>query len=344
MRAIAEYISAVLIAASTLSVLAAGQDDLAPRKDDQVWLLPSKVPFPQGNEPNADRVALGKMLFFDPRLSGDGNMACATCHNPSLGWSDGLSTARGFHGKVLGRASPTIYNAAFNTIQMWDGRKSSLEDQATGPLESKDEMATDFEALFKWLNGNDGYKQAFGKAYPDEEISKVTIAKAIASFERTVVSNNSPFDRWVGGDAKAMTAQEIRGFRVFAGPEKGNCAICHHAPNFTDNGFHNIGLASFDKESPDIGRFAQKPLAVLKGAFKTPSLRNITQTAPFFHDGSAKDLTNVVEHYARGGEVKTNLSPDMKPLNLSQKEKEDLVAFLQALTSDPAPVTVPVLP
>ena len=219
---------------------------------------------------------------------------------------------------------------------MWDGRKSSLEDQATGPLESKDEMATDFESLFKWYERQRRLQASLWKAYPDEEISKVTIAKAIASFERTVVSNDSPFDRWVEGNVTAMTAQQIRGFRVFVSPEKGNCATCHQAPNFTDNGFHNIGLTSFNKASPDMGRFVQKPLAILKGAFKTPSLRNITQTAPYFHDGSAKDLTDVVEHYARGGEVKTNLSPDMKPANLSQKKKADLVAFLQALTSDPA--------
>jgi cytochrome c peroxidase len=333
---------ALLVAA--LPGVAADRTDLTATKEDAVWLLPITVPYPQGNEPTAERVALGKKLFFDPRLSGDGNMACATCHNPSLGWSDGLSTARGFHSKVLGRATPTIYNAAYNSSQMWDGRKSSLEDQATGPLESKDEMGADFEALFKWLTVNDGYRDAFAKAYPGEEISKVSLAKAIASFERTVVSNTSPFDRWLRGDTKAMTAQQVNGFRVFANPAKGNCVACHQAPNFTDNGFHNIGLTSFGKESPDMGRFAQKPVAILKGAFKTSTLRNISQTAPYFHDGSVQTLMAVIEHYVRGGDIKTNLSPNMKPLNLTQGEKEDLVAFLDALSSEPAPFAVPVLP
>ena len=315
------------------------------RQEDLVWRDSAPASAPAGNETTADRVSLGKMLFFEPRLSADGNMSCATCHNPSLAWTDGLSTARGFHGKKLGRATPSIYNTAYNSIQMWDGRKTSLEDQATGPLESADEMASNFDALLALLNGNDGYRAAFARAYPGEAIDKTTLAKAIAAFERTVVGNNqSPFDRWLAGDAQAMTAQQVRGFRVFTGADKGNCAACHQAPHFTDNGFHNIGLASFGSDSPDIGRFKQKPVAVLKGAFKTPGLRNVALTAPYFHDGSALSLGEVVEHYVRGGDVKTNLSPNMKPIQLSQPEKQDLVAFMQALTSDPEPFTVPRLP
>src|SRR5262249_44778575 len=156
----------------------------------------------------AERTELGKMLFFDPRLSSQGNLSCAGCHNPVLGWSDGLATAKGLKSKVLGRATPTITNTAYNAIQMWDGRKSTLEHQATGPMESPDEMASDLQAVFKWLNESPGYQAAFAKAYPGEPIGAGTLSKAIASFERTVTSTNSPFDRWVRGDAQAMTAQQ----------------------------------------------------------------------------------------------------------------------------------------
>ena len=314
------------------------------REEDKVWLLPKQPPYPTGNEPTPDRVRLGKALFFDPRLSRDGNMSCATCHSPLFGWSDGLTTGRGFQSKVLGRASPTVVNTAYNTIQMWDGRRKTLEEQAMGPMEANAEMNMDIALMFRWLNSTAGYKELFAKAYPGQAIDAATVSMAIASFERTVVSNDSPFDHWLQGDSDAMTAQQVRGFRVFTDPNKGNCSTCHQAPNFTDNGFHNVGLAAWGKDNPDVGRYAQKPVARMKGAFKTPTLREVSLTAPYFHDGSAKTLMDVVEHYNKGGEIKTNLSPDMKQLNLSQQEKEDLVAFLNALTSAPKSVTLPQLP
>lgn len=308
------------------------------------WMLPKQPAYPANNTPTPARVELGKMLFFDPRLSRDGNISCASCHNPSLGWSDGLATGRGFQGQLLGRASPTIVNTAFNTIHMWDGRKKTLEDQALGPMEAAPEMNTDFDRFFTWLKSNDGYKTAFAKAYPGEEIGPDTLRRAIAAFERTIVSRNSPFDRWLAGDKKAMSPSQLRGLAIFNDPNKGNCAVCHSAPNFTDNGFHNLGLASFGGEKPDMGRFEQKKVALMKGAFKTPTLRDVERTAPYFHDGSAKTLMDVVEHYARGGAVRTNLSPNIKPLPLTQQDKEDLVAFMKALTSPAAPITLPVLP
>jgi len=306
----------------------------------QEWLLPDKAPYPEGNEPTAERVELGKMLYFDKRLSGNGKIACASCHSPKLGWSDGLATGKGF--AKLDRASPTVINTAFNSIQMWDGRKASLEDQAMGPMEAAKEMNMDSVKLFAWLNDNAGYKAAFAKAYPGEKIDDKTLSKAIASFERTVISNNSRFDHWVKGDKKAMNQAEVRGFKLFVG--KANCATCHSAPNFTDNGFHNLGLASFGDKNPDLGRYTQKPLRMMKGAFKTPTLREIEHTGPYFHDGSAKGLMEVVEHYNKGGVVKTNLSPDIKPLHLSKQEKKDLVAFMQALSSPPKMVMAPELP
>ncbi len=284
------------------------------------------------------------MLFFDPRLSRDGNTSCASCHNPGLGWADGLVKGRGFKGEQLGRHSPSIINTAFNTIQMWDGRKKDLEDQALGPMESVAEMNVDFDAMYAWLNKSPGYSQAFAKAYPGEPINASTVSRAIASFERTVISRTSPFDRWLANDKKAMTAQQVRGFKLFIDPEKGNCAVCHSAPNFTDNGFHNIGLASFGIEKPDVGRFEQKAVKLMRGAFKTPTLRDIERTPPYFHDGSAKTLMEVMDHYVTGGAVRTNLSPNIKPLTLNQQEKEDLVAFMLALTSPAKPLVHPVLP
>jgi len=309
----------------------------------QIWLLPN-VSHPEDNKPGESRIALGKMLFFDPRLSGDGNMSCATCHNPLLGWSDGLATAKGFKSQVLGRASPTIVNTAYNTIQMWDGRKASLEEQASAPMTSELEMHADITMLISFLKNNEGYKLLFDKAYPGEDINIETISKALANFERTILSNDSAFDRWVKGDKNAMTDKQVRGFKVFSDSNKGNCIACHLPPNFTDNGFHNIGLASFNNIKPDMGRFNQKAVSLMKGAFKTPTLRDIALTAPYFHDGSANSLMEVVEHYVKGGEIKTNLSPSMKPLKLNKWEKLELVAFLQALTTKPKSVNLPVVP
>lgn len=317
---------------------------LTPTKEDRKWLLSEKLPAPANNAITPARVELGKTLFFDPRLSSDRNLSCAGCHNPMFGWSDGLPTAKGKNSKILSRSTPTIVNSAYTTLQMWDGRKSSLEDQAMGPLESLDEMAADLNALFKWLNEDPSYKVMFAKAYPGEAIDSKTLSKAIASFERTVVSNDSPFDRWLKGDKRAMTKQQIIGFRLFTDPNKGNCVACHQAPNFTDGGFHNLGLASYEDGKGDIGRFAIKRIAAMKGAFKTSTLRDIALTAPYFHDGSAKTLEEVVEHYNKGGVSKVDLSPNMKPLNLTREEVEAIAAFMRALTSPHKPVVLPALP
>lgn len=309
----------------------------------QDWLLPD-VPQPTDNPMTDSRVELGKMLFFDTRLSGDGNMSCASCHSPLYGWSDGLPTAKGFKSEVLGRASPTVINTAFNSIQMWDGRKKSLEDQAMGPMMSNAEMNMDIPKLLAFLNNTKGYKEAFARAYPNEPISELTIAKGIASFERTVISDDSPFDRWIKGDKKAMTQQQVEGFKLFVNPKKGNCEVCHSAPNFTDNGFHNIGLAQFGDKNADLGRYTQRPLGLMKGAFKTPTLRDISTTAPYFHDGSATSLTEAVSHYEKGGVATSNLSPNMKTAKLSEQEQQAIVAFMNALTTQHKPFVLPIIP
>jgi cytochrome c peroxidase len=338
MKIIFAFVTLVLVCLSAWAddyVFQAGHPSL------QVFVL-GDVPFPPDNQPSGARFALGQKLFFDPRMSGDGNMSCATCHNPGMGWSDGLPTARGVKSSVLGRASPTIFNTAYNSIQMWDGRKKSLEDQAMGPMQANVEMNMDIGALFRWIGNSQGYQALFAKAYPGEPINETTLSKAIANFERTVISNDSPFDRWVRGDEKALTTQQIDGFKLFVG--KGNCAACHSGPNFTDNGFHNLGLAAWGTSEPDMGRYAQKPVAAMKGAFKTPTVREVTRTAPYFHDGSAKTLMEVVEHYDRGGVVKTNLSTNIKPLGLSAQEKLALVSFLESLSSPYMALMIPELP
>jgi cytochrome c peroxidase len=307
---------------------------------DSSYLRPKTAPAPADNAVTPARVTLGKALFFDPRLSGSDWISCASCHNPALGWSDGLATATGDGMKTLGRATPTIVNAAFNPVQFWDGRKPSLEEQALGPLTAEAEMHGSIADMKRKLEAIPGYRRMFAAAYPGEPIDGKTIAKAIASFERTVLSTDSPFDRWMRGDAHAMSESAKRGFEVFRGP--GRCETCHSGFNFTDNGFHNIGLKEPDGRE-DLGRYTQVKLAVLKGAFKTPTLRNVALTGPYMHNGCYRTLEEVVEHYVRGGDVKDNLSPDMKPLDLTERQKTDLVAFLQSLTGSPT-VTVPQLP
>lgn len=304
------------------------------------YLRPQTAPAPADNAVTPARVTLGKALFFDPRLSGSDWISCASCHNPALGWSDGLAKATGDGMKTLGRATPTIVNAAFNPVQFWDGRKPTLEEQALGPLTAAAEMHGSIADMKRKLEAIAGYRQMFEAAYPGEPIDGKTIAKAIASFERTVLSTDSPFDRWMRGDQHAMSEAAKRGFEVFRGP--GNCETCHSGFNFTDNGFHNIGVKDPDGH-PDLGRYNERKVAAMKGAFKTPTLRDVALTGPYMHNGCYKTLEEVVDHYARGGDVKDNLSPDMRPIHLSERQKADLVAFLESLTGSPT-VTVPQLP
>lgn len=320
-------------------VLQAGHPSLS------AWRLPERPPSPDDNKWSEQKAELGKKLFFDARLSGTGQVTCASCHLPERGWEDGLPTAVRFGGKVMPVAAPTLVNVGYNTIFMWDGRMPSLEKQAFAgqgkPADINSMSNVEPEVVIARLNAVRGYRTAFEQTFPGEGLTRETVAKAIASFERTIVSNDSPFDRWVRGDASAMSEQQVRGFGVFVG--KGNCASCHAAANFADNGFHNIGLKSYALADHQPGRFKERPIKLMDGAFKTPTLRDIALRAPYFHDGSAKTLMEVVEHYDRGGDVKTNLSPEMHPLQLSRQEKDDLVQFLFALSSPHKPFVYPVL-
>lgn len=310
-------------------ILKSGHISLSP------WKLPEQPSIPDHNETSEARLALGKQLFFDPRLSADNRISCATCHNPQLGWSDGLPKSKGHNDQELSRASPSIINVGYNSIFMWDGRFDSLEEQALGPLESPVEMNRDLDELIQFLNSNEQYKALFQQAYPNEAINRSTLGKALANYERSIISNQSPFDQWIAGDDNAMTPQQIRGFESFLRTDKGNCAACHHPPNFTDNGFHNIGLSHNDQRSTDPGRYSIKPVRLMKGAFKTPTLRDISLSAPYFHDGSAATLAEVINHYISAGQMSGGLSPSIQPINLTPQDQADLLSFLRALTSEP---------
>jgi cytochrome c peroxidase len=300
---------------------------------------PAEVPHPEDNVPNAARERLGRLLFFDPRLSGSGVLACATCHNPGFAWTDGLERAVGHAMKPLPRRTPTILNLAWAEALFWDGRAGSLEEQALGPIASPDEMNLPLEALVPKLEAIPEYAARFEEAYPGEGIEVKTIAKAIATFERTIVSGSAPFDRWIEGDEAAIGADAVRGFVLFNG--KAACATCHAGWRFTDDSFHDIGVASTDR-----GRGAVlEGIDAVQFAFKTPTLRNVAERAPYMHDGSERALEDTIALYDQGGRVRRpSLSREIKPLDLSAEESRQLVAFLLTLTSEDAPVTIPRFP
>lgn len=315
----------------------------------QVWRLNDQPPSPDENKWSPERAELGKKLFADPRLSGTGQSTCLWCHTPERGWSDGIKTSVRFGGEVMPVASPTIINIAYNRSFMWDGRAPSLDKQAYGGQKKGSDInamsTVEPKVVIERLNNIKGYKEAFAKAYPSLGLTRKSVGYALASFERTVISNNSPFDQWVAGDEQALTAEEVNGFSVFLDKEKGNCATCHNPPNFTDDGFHNIGLAEYGNKKHHPGRGKYRKAKIMDGAFKTPTLRDITMTAPYMHDGSLATLEDVIDHYVEGGAVKTNLSPDMKTeLKLNDIEKRNLLAFLRTLTSPQKIFIYPVLP
>jgi cytochrome c peroxidase len=328
-----------LLAASLFAApLAAAAEDAASVALKQKYVRDTAVPFPKANPYSETKARLGQALFFDPRLSGPGNIACASCHNPGMAWKDGLPRGIGHDSKPLPRATPTILNLAWADLLMWDGRKDGLEDQSMGPVTSDTEMSLPLTDLVVRLSDLPGYRRMFRDAYGDDRIDPKRIAGAIATYERTIVSGKAPFDRWIDGDEAAIPAAAKRGFALFNG--KANCAACHSGWRFTDDGFHDIGLPDGDP-----GRGAQVPdEPSLQHAFKTPTLRNIAQRAPYMHDGSVETLDDVVRHYDTGFVRRPSLSPEMRPLGLSGEDAADLITFMRTLTSKDAPVTVPALP
>jgi cytochrome c peroxidase len=302
-------------------------------------LQASSAYIPEDNPMSADKVALGRFLYFDKRLSKDMSIACASCHNPYHGFADPSRTSSGVGFQLGARNSPTVINRLFSAEQFWDGRAKDLELQSHGPLTNPVEMAMGSnEDVVQRVQAIAGYKPLFVKAFGDATIDLDRLGKAIAAFERTVVAGNSPFDRYQAGDKSALSAAAVRGMELFNG--KANCKACHTGFNFTDETYQDIGVG-MDKPTPDAGRFDVTKNNDDRGKFKTPTLRNIVQTAPYMHDGSEATLAQVVDFYDRGGIANANLSKEIKPLHLSAQEKQDLIAFLESLTGDVTNVSVP---
>ncbi len=300
-----------------------------------------QMPIPAYNLQTDAKVELGKLLFFDTRLSKGNAISCAFCHNPGTGWADARQFSVGVGGGQGGRQAPTVLNTGYQAVQFWDGRAGSLEEQALGPIQNPIEMAETLPNVVKKLGAVPEYKARF-KAVFGTDVSAEGVARAIAAFERTVVSTNSAFDKHQAGDKAAMGEAAVRGLALFTG--KARCALCHNGPNFTDNRFHNLGVPQAGPLKEDVGRYAVTRQDQDRGAFKTPTLRSVALTAPYMHDGVFKTLEEVIEFYNKGGEAVPGKDVFMTPLNLSDQEKKDLVEFLKALTGELLKVSAPKLP
>lgn len=293
------------------------------------------VKHPEDNPPTAAKIQLGKQLYFDKRLSRDNTISCASCHDPAKGFSNAAQFATGVGGKLGGRNSPTVINAAYNRFQFWDGREPTLEAQALGPIQNPIEMNMSLDEVVKKLNAISGYRSQFQDVF-GTEVTAEGIAKAIAAYERTILSGNAPYDQFKAGDKDALSESAQRGMKLFFG--RAVCSACHSGPNFTDNAFHNIGVG-MDRDEIDVGRESQSKLGGDRGSFKTPTLREIARTGPYMHDGSMKTLEEVIEHYAKGGVQNPYLDEEIFPLKLTQQEKQDLVQFLkEGLSSEDYPL------
>ena len=283
---------------------------------------------PKDNLLSAERVRLGRQLFFDTILSADQSVACASCHSPEHGFAGAGERPRGIRGQQTQRKAPSLLNRAYGSTFFWDGRAKSLEEQALRPIEDPTEMGSKLPEVLKRLEQHADYKVKFEQAFSDG-VTAANLSKALASFERVLLRGDSPVDRFrEKGQRSAMTALELHGQWIYE--SKGGCWKCHSGHNFTDEQFHNTGV-SWGKEPLDLGRFSITKQEADRGKFKTPTLRGVVLTAPYMHDGSMKTLDEVVEFYSKGGGKNSNLDPLLVPLNLSKEEQQALVAFLKAL-------------
>jgi cytochrome c peroxidase len=283
-------------------------------------------PVPSDNRLTAAKVALGRRLFFDRRLSRDGSLSCAGCHNPKRALTDGRVVAQGVGGAMGNRNTPIIVNRAWGGSFFLDGRAASLEQLALQPVLNPRELGMSPEAVLSLLRVQ--YRPQFRSTF-DAEPSLQLAAFALASYLRTIVDGDSPFDRYAAGDRSALSASARRGLALFQG--KAGCGQCHAGPNLTDEEFHNTGVAWRTSTLTDEGRFAVTHSPADRGAFKTPTLREISRTAPYMHDGSFSTLAEVIEYYNSGGKKNSALDPKLRPLHLTTAEKGDILAFLGAL-------------
>jgi len=333
------YVFVILLAATTCVTFGAVRPEHA---DMRSLGLPPLVT-PQDNPEDPAKVSLGRKLFFDKRLSVDNTIACATCHDPNYGFADPHPVSVGVKGRNGERNSPSLLNIAFISPLMWDGKATTLESQSTLAFLSPNEFDLPPEQAAVKLQ-RQGYSPQFQKVF-GEDVTANNVAKALAAYERTLVAGNSPFDRYLlAGDANAISTEARRGFDVFL---TAKCDACHLIMTqglhpfalkyvmFTDGKFHNLGVDA-NKKNPDPGRYVVTGNTEDWGRFKTPTLRNVALTAPYFHDGSAATLADVIDFYDRGGNQNPNLDPGIRPLRLSRQQKQDLVQFLDSLTSNDA--------
>jgi cytochrome c peroxidase len=298
----------------------------------EAYRRPAEIPFPEDNPFSKVKADLGQMLFFDPILSGPQTRSCGTCHDPALAWGDGRPRAVGE--RPLPLRSPTLLAIAWIPRLGWDGKFRDLESVAFGPINSPANMNFSETGLIERLGTVPRYVETFAAAFGPNAINKRNIELALATFERTIVPEPAPFDRWIEGDSSAISTAAKRGFDLFNG--KARCAGCHNGYAFSDGSFHDIGTA----READIGRGRMFPNSVkLRYAFKTPTLREVARRAPYMHDGSIATLDDVIDLYDRGGIERPSRSVLIRPLGLTTDEKTDLIAFLDTLTSAPKPVS-----
>ncbi len=288
------------------------------------------VPWPADNPYTPEKAELGRFLYFDARLSADGTISCASCHKPEFAFTDGAATSTGIRGQKGNRSAPTVINRAYSMGQFWDGRAPTLEEQAKGPMANPIEMGHSHDGIVDTLKKIPGYRTRFRQVFGTADIQIDQVAKAITTFERTILSGNSPYDRYKKlGLKNAMTETQRHGMYVFF--YKAKCDQCHEGINFTSGSFNNLGVGT-DKPNPDPGYAAVTHKDEDWGKFKTPTLREVAHTAPYMHDGSLATLEDVVQFYDDGGKANRNKDERLKPLHLSQYEKASLVEFLKALS------------
>ncbi len=317
-----------------LSSLLSAQEEPA-----ELMPLPKAVPAPEDNPTTPEKVELGKMLFFDPRLSGDNQMSCATCHIPDKAYGDGLALSPGAGGKPLKRNTQTCLNVGFFETYFWDGRASTLEEQALGPIESSDEMNQDLDELEAELAAIDGYVREFKRVFGSKP-TRIGIAKALAAFQRTLVTGPSPLDRYLAGDRNALSDDAQRGLELFQG--EAGCIECHHGPLLSDGKFYRLGVSHRDPGREKVTGNKQD-----RYRFRTPSLRNVAETGPYMHDGSKQTLDDVVTFYFRGipDSRVDGLTPDRSVLSgQSFSDIAPIVEFLKALSGEAPQVSPPKLP
>ncbi|HEV3022469.1 MAG TPA: cytochrome c peroxidase, partial [Pirellulales bacterium] len=293
--------------------------------------LAENDPPPTENELTPQRVRLGRKLFFDPLLSADGTVACASCHDPQHGFANDSPRAVGIHGQVGSRNAPSLLNRAYGTSFFWDGRAATLEAQALEPIANPLELGSHVSDVVDKLAADARYREAFAAAY-EGDVTAENLARALAAFERVLLSGDSAVDRFQAGDASALTDTQRHGLWLFE--SRGRCWRCHRGPNYSDEEFHNTGVAAL-QATPDRGRHAVTGDESDQGRFKTPSLRDVSRTGPYMHDGSLATLRDVVDFYNRGGGKNPRLDAVITPLGLSEDDVESLVEFLKALDGRP---------